>query len=230
MARIRTIKPGFFTSGDIVDLSPLARLFYIGLWCESDREGRLNWNTRTLKLRYLPADECDIEALASELIEREMLVIYEVDGKQYAEIPSFAKHQVINNREAKSQIPARHFDASGTRESKVKTTPPTEISDASFTRESGVKAEGRKGREDKTVTNVTDADASSVSVIWNLGLEILKRHGGSESSSRSFLGRFAKQDEDKLAETIAYLAANPKVEPRAYIAAAMTPRKRQVVV
>lgn len=43
MARIRTIKPEFFTSEDIVSLSPLARLFYVSLWCEADREGRLDW-------------------------------------------------------------------------------------------------------------------------------------------------------------------------------------------
>ena len=43
MARIRTIKPEFFTSDDICALSPLARLLYVGLWCEADREGRLVW-------------------------------------------------------------------------------------------------------------------------------------------------------------------------------------------
>ena len=41
MARIRTIKPEFFTSDDICALSPRARLLYVGLWCEADREGRL---------------------------------------------------------------------------------------------------------------------------------------------------------------------------------------------
>jgi hypothetical protein len=40
MARIRTIKPEFFTSEDIVSLTPLARLFYVSLWCEADREAR----------------------------------------------------------------------------------------------------------------------------------------------------------------------------------------------
>jgi hypothetical protein len=74
MARIRTIKPDFFTSDDICALSPLARLLYIGLWCEADREGRLVWAPRVLKRRYLPEDNCDIEALCRELIERELVV------------------------------------------------------------------------------------------------------------------------------------------------------------
>jgi hypothetical protein len=107
MARIRTIKPEFFTSHDIVSLTPLSRLFYISLWCESDREGRLNWNTRTFKMRYLPADDCDIDELANELIEAGLIIIYEIDGKKYAEIPSFKNHQVINNRETDSIIPSR---------------------------------------------------------------------------------------------------------------------------
>lgn len=215
-----------------MDLSPLARLFYIGLWCEADREGRLNWNTRTLKLRYLPADECDIEALADELVSREMLIIYEVDGKQYAEIPSFVTHQVINNREAQSAIPPRVTHASRTRETDQIQAQRPRVIDASGTRESGVKAEGkgREGKEEDSVTNVTDADASPREIIFGIGLRILTSHGTPESSARSFLGKYAKRDESKLAETIAHLAANPKIEPRSYIAAAMQPKERRVVV
>ena len=56
MARIRTIKPEFFTSEDIVSLSPLARLLYQATWCEADKEGRLQWKPGTFKLRYFPAD------------------------------------------------------------------------------------------------------------------------------------------------------------------------------
>ena len=126
MARIRTIKPEFFTSEDIVSLTPLARLFYVGLWCEADREGRLDWKVGTLKMRYLPGDSCDVQDLADELTKAGLVVIYEVDGKQYAEIPAFTKHQVINNRESESTRPARVDDAS-----------------------SRVKAEGKEGREGK---------------------------------------------------------------------------------
>lgn len=107
MARIRTIKPEFFTSDDIVSMTPLARLFYVSLWCEADREGRLSWNTRTLKRRYLSADDVDIDMLASELTDAGLIEIYEVEGRLYAEILSFKNHQVINNREAESVLPSR---------------------------------------------------------------------------------------------------------------------------
>lgn len=112
MARIRTIKPEFFTSDDIVSMTPLARLFYVSLWCEADREGRLSWNTRTLKRRYLSADDVDIDMLASELTDAGLIEIYEVEGRLYAEILSFKNHQVINNREAESVLPSRVKDAS----------------------------------------------------------------------------------------------------------------------
>ena len=130
MSRIRTIKPEFFSSSDIVSLTPLSRLFYISLWCESDRNGRLVWNTKTLKLRYFPADDCDIELMADELIKAGLIVIYQIDGKQYAEIPSFTRHQVINNRESESVLPSR-------------------VKDASITRKSGDQGEGKEGREGK---------------------------------------------------------------------------------
>ena len=115
MAYIRSIKASFFTSDDIVSLSPLARLLYIALWTEADREGRFTWRPGNFKLRFLPGDHCDINELCSELVESGLVVQYSVAGKTYAEIPTFTRHQVVNNRERASTIPARDTDASSTR-------------------------------------------------------------------------------------------------------------------
>ena len=109
MERLRTIKPEFFTSDDICALSPLARLLYIGLWCEADREGRLVWTPRVFKRRYLPDDACDGAAVAAELIERGLVVPY---GDGYAWIPTLARHQLLNPRESASRLPAPDGDAS----------------------------------------------------------------------------------------------------------------------
>ena len=105
MARIRTVKPEFFTSESVLSVSPLARLFFIGLWCEADREGRLKWKPKTLKFRYLPGDSVNIEKLCQELEKSEMIITYTVNGSDYCEIPSFKSHQVINNREKESELP-----------------------------------------------------------------------------------------------------------------------------
>jgi hypothetical protein len=122
MARIRTIKPDFFSSEDIVSLSALARLYYIALWCEADRDGRLEWRPGTFKLRYFPAQKVNMEALGQELAERRLVVFY---GDGLAYIPTFLKHQHVNPREADSCLPvpdacARVKDAQGGREGKGK--------------------------------------------------------------------------------------------------------------
>lgn len=127
MARIRTIKPEFFTSEDIVSLSPLARLLYVATWCEADKEGRMAWKPMTFKLRYFPGDNCDIKALCQELVDAKLVVLY---GDGLAYIPKFGTHQHINPRESASQLPepdasrrvatreSRDSDAQGGREGK----------------------------------------------------------------------------------------------------------------
>lgn len=135
MARIRTIKPEFFTSADILELTPLSRLFYISLWCESDREGRLNWNRKTLMFRYFPSESSDnFNSSVDELVGSGLIMLYKVDGREYCFIPSFLDHQSINNRESESRIPAPNASNG--------------LTDASLTRESGVQGEG-KGKEGK---------------------------------------------------------------------------------
>lgn len=145
MARIRTIKPDFFTSDDIVSLSPLARLLYIATWLEADREGRLPWRPKTLKLRYLPGDDCNIDALAQELVAADLVIPYEIDGQQYAEIPSFTRHQVINNRETASAIPPNTDDACPTRAPRVDDACPTRA-DATGTPLMGREGKGKEGK------------------------------------------------------------------------------------
>jgi len=130
MARIRTIKPEFFTSEDIVSLTPFARLLYIALWCEADRDGRLVWRPNTFKMRYLPADPIDIEALCKELINIGMIKLY---GENLAFIPSFLNHQHINPRETESKLP--NPDASTTRKPRVSDVPVTH------------REEGKEGKE-----------------------------------------------------------------------------------
>lgn len=163
MARIRTIKPEFFTSADVMRLTPLARLLYIGLWCEADREGRLPWRPASFRVRYLPADDCAIDDVCRELIEAHLVVLY---GDDLAHIPSFTRHQAINARESPSMFPAppepdrarvaatesRVSDASVTREradgDENGARVHARVSDASLTRHVG--REGRKegkGRE-----------------------------------------------------------------------------------
>lgn len=143
MARIRTIKPDFFTSEDIVNMTPFARLLYIALWCEADREGRLVWRPKTFKMRYLPADQIDIDSLCMELITAGVIKLY---GNELAFIPSFLNHQHINPRETESKLPIP--DESSTRKPRV--------SDVSVTHR-------EEGKERKEIYNASDFDTFWIS-------------------------------------------------------------------
>jgi hypothetical protein len=163
MARIRTIKPEFFTSEDIVRLSPLARLFYIGLWCEADREGKLTWKPFTLKLRYLPADQVDINEIAGELINSGLLFTYDVDNDSYAIIPKFLKHQVINMKEAQSKIPfPNSHEFTG-----------IHMNSPEFTKKTTGKGKEWKGKEGSNTREENFSDNEVEDVLRNLSEEIL---------------------------------------------------------
>ena len=152
MARIRTIKPEFFTSEDIVELSAFARLLYISLWCESDKEGRLLWRPKTFKMRYFPADDLDINACAEELVSAGLVRLY---GKGLAYIPSFKRHQHINPRESESRLPdpeARVDDASA----RV-TDASARVNAPSLTRRE--EGKGREGKESSSKTHARARDS-----------------------------------------------------------------------
>jgi hypothetical protein len=106
MARIRMVKPDFFDDPDIGVLSPLARLFFIGLWTQADREGRLVDDMRRLKIRIFPFDAVDCEALAVELHGKDMIRRYSAGEKHgFIWIRNFTKHQRPHPKEPASLIP-----------------------------------------------------------------------------------------------------------------------------
>jgi hypothetical protein len=104
MPRIRTIKPDFWTDEKIVELTPWARLFYIGLWNFSDDNGVVENKPRQLKIRIFPADDIKIEPLIEELAAQHLIEVYEVDGEKYLICRNLRKHQVIDSPR-KSNLP-----------------------------------------------------------------------------------------------------------------------------
>ncbi len=111
MARIRTIKPSFFTSEDICKVQPLGRLLFQGLWIEADREGYLADSPFQLKTRILPADACDVDALLWELVDAKLIRRYTAaNGRHYIQILTFVEHQRPHPKEPKSTIPKEGSD------------------------------------------------------------------------------------------------------------------------
>lgn len=105
MARSRNIKPSFFTNEVLADCDPLARLLFEGLWCHADRTGALEYRPKKLKVEILPYDECDIAELMYQLLSREFIKAYVVDGVLYIFIPTFEKHQNPHVNEKPKGLP-----------------------------------------------------------------------------------------------------------------------------
>lgn len=111
MARGRDIKPGFFLSDELAEVSRDARLFFVGLWTLADRAGRFEVRPVRIKAQLFPYDAditpARVESMLLELsnAQGKHLLLYEVDGKRYCEIRNFSKHQHIHPNEAKSDIP-----------------------------------------------------------------------------------------------------------------------------
>lgn len=102
MARIRTIKPEFFTSETIAALSTEARLTFIGLWTAADDHGRAVDNPRILKGALWPLDDdvtpTDVSLHIHSLAELGLVERYEADGRRYLLICGWDEHQRMNRK------------------------------------------------------------------------------------------------------------------------------------
>lgn len=99
MARIRSIKPEFWTDPDIVAMPMAARLFFVGCWNHADDYGVLKDEPARLKLQIMPADDVDAEAIVDELVERRHLVrMVAPDGTRVLVVRTFGVHQKIDKR------------------------------------------------------------------------------------------------------------------------------------
>lgn len=108
MARIRTIKPEFFTSLTIADLTPEQRLTFIGLWTHADDAGRCVDDARLIKAAIWPLDDrtaADIEIDLKALTESSLITRYMLNRKRYIAVTGWDEHQRIN-RPTPSKLPA----------------------------------------------------------------------------------------------------------------------------
>lgn len=99
MARIRTVKPEFFTNDKLSSLPAEMHLFAAGLLCQSDDEGYFLANPTLLQAAILPLRDYSVSAhgILNELSRIEFIRLGEgVDGRAYGHIINFLEHQVVN--------------------------------------------------------------------------------------------------------------------------------------
>lgn len=94
MAKMRGIKPETFTDDKILQISPLARWLFIGMWTQACDNGHVEDNPVQLKVRLLPMDNCDMKELVGELVD--IGLVKRIDG--HLSIPNLPHHQKIDRR------------------------------------------------------------------------------------------------------------------------------------
>lgn len=103
MGRIRTIKPEFWKSRHVGQLSLRARLAFVWTWNEADDEGRLEWDPAILRAGAFMFDdvtEAECAAVMAELVSARLLVPYASGGQSYACVRCWHEHQKIKNPSA----------------------------------------------------------------------------------------------------------------------------------
>lgn len=139
MARIRTIKPEFWTSEQVVECSLIARLLFIGMWNFCDDGGNHPSSIKSLKMQVFPGDEsissADISAMMDELISSGLVVEYAAAGKNYWHVtgwhhqkiekpnnkhPAFSESLAVNRRPIADQSPTNQLPVDPVREGKGK--------------------------------------------------------------------------------------------------------------
>lgn len=116
MPRIRTIKPEFWTAGQILECSRDARLLFIGLWNFCDDEGRHPLRLRQIKAEVFPADQ-DIDTegirrMLDELSANDLTRIYRCPEGEFIEVTGWKRHQKID-RPQPAKYPSPNQPVSG---------------------------------------------------------------------------------------------------------------------
>lgn len=107
MARIRSIKPSFWSDESVAEMSLEARLLAIGLISFADDEGRFLASTTAVAGYVFPHDRFPASKIQRWMDEVEgtgMVRLYTVRGREYGVFPNW-RHQRIN-RPTPSVLPA----------------------------------------------------------------------------------------------------------------------------
>lgn len=110
MARIRYLKPEFFSDEGLVELPFETRLTFAGLWCFADKEGRLEDRPKYLKAMIFPYENVNMEKQLILLSQEKQngypfIQRYQVDDLKLIQIVKWHKHQSPHHTEKESLFP-----------------------------------------------------------------------------------------------------------------------------
>lgn len=110
MARIRTIKPTFFTSPSTAAVDFPVRIFYQALWCWADDFGIGETNLNGLLGFAFPDSDGftaqDVRGFCADCARHFDVYFYTVRGRHYYAITTWEEHQKLERRNERRKNPA----------------------------------------------------------------------------------------------------------------------------
>jgi hypothetical protein len=95
-----------------MECSMNARLMFIGMWNFADDLGRLAFAPKTIKAQIFPSDEVGFDAIRGmvlELSRNGLVLIYEVDGKEYLQICGWQHQRIDKPQPGKCPGPVKGY-------------------------------------------------------------------------------------------------------------------------
>lgn len=109
MPRIRSTKPEFWSSGQVMECSRNARLLFLGLWNFCDDKGRHTWKPKQCRAEVFPGDDDlsdnDVLNMLTELVDNGLIARYEVDGQEYFYVTGWSHQRIDKPQKAKYPPP-----------------------------------------------------------------------------------------------------------------------------
>lgn len=213
MARIRSIKPEFWSSEQVMACSTNARLLFIGLWNFCDDAGRHPVAPRQIKALVFPGDDIsseNVRGLIDELSTNGLLSLYTVDDKEYFQVTGW-QHQKIDRPQSPkypAPTPERSTNARDGRD------------------EGGDK--GKDGNEAKASSAFAPIPIDARTALFGDGLNSLARMTGKDAATlRSIVGKWVQlsgNDHGAVLATIRAAEAQGVIDPVGWISKAMRPK------
>jgi hypothetical protein len=197
MARIRSIKPDFWTSEQIMECSLNARLLFIGMWNFADDLGRIPFSVKSIKASVLPGDDISLDTIRgmiAELSKNGLVLTYEVDGREYLQITGWHHQRIDKPQAGKCPSPVNGYSKNVPR-----TIPPDRI------------GEDRIGEDRKEVARESAPSSDfEFEDFWNLWPNKV----GKPAALKAFVSARKRADLDAIvAGVFAYIRDKPPDRP-----------------
>lgn len=154
MARIRNIKPDFWTDEKLVELEAIDRLLFIGIWNFADDEGYVPFSPKRIKMQVFPGDSLDISRGLQNLISARLLSLYDSEAGKVLRVTNWAKHQKVSNPTASKYSSMDLYEVGQEPRNDAESAPETTVTVQSSTEVSrGLNTEGERGREVKKTSS-----------------------------------------------------------------------------